>query len=297
SRSADWARAAYSAVGPGRSPGIVKPDLLAFGGDAYRPEYFHVLTEGPRAQLSPELGTSFAAPFLLRSAVGIRAMLGADLSPLAIKALLIHGARNLDHPRSEVGWGKIPEDMMDLITCPDGVARIVYQGELKAGKYLRAPLPLPEGGLSGKVQIKATFCYACPTDPQDSCSYTRAGLEVVFRPNKNNVKAGKSHANSKSFFSKKPYTTEAEARSDLGKWETVLHSKIGTSGIYLDDPVFDIHYNAREAGHSARLATKIRYALIISVEAQKHPDLFNEVLKSYADLVSIRPKVSLPIRV
>jgi hypothetical protein len=27
-----WGRASYSAVGPGRSPGIVKPDVLAFGG-------------------------------------------------------------------------------------------------------------------------------------------------------------------------------------------------------------------------------------------------------------------------
>lgn len=28
-----WARASYSAMGPGRSPRVVKPDLMAFGGD------------------------------------------------------------------------------------------------------------------------------------------------------------------------------------------------------------------------------------------------------------------------
>jgi hypothetical protein len=31
---ATWARAPYSAVGPGRSPGVIKPDLMAFGGNA-----------------------------------------------------------------------------------------------------------------------------------------------------------------------------------------------------------------------------------------------------------------------
>lgn len=30
---APWTRAPYSAIGPGRSPGVVKPDLMAFGGD------------------------------------------------------------------------------------------------------------------------------------------------------------------------------------------------------------------------------------------------------------------------
>jgi len=39
-----WRRAEYSAVGPGRLPGLVKPDLLAFGGGPNR--YFHVLVEG-----------------------------------------------------------------------------------------------------------------------------------------------------------------------------------------------------------------------------------------------------------
>lgn len=41
---ADWARASYSATGPGRCPGIVKPDLMAFGGGPE--QYFHVLQEG-----------------------------------------------------------------------------------------------------------------------------------------------------------------------------------------------------------------------------------------------------------
>jgi hypothetical protein len=291
-----WARATYSAVGPGRSPGVVKPDLMAFGGSATT--YFHVLSPGTSSKLAPQLGTSFASPYLLRNAVGIRAILGAELTPLAIKALLVHAADPQTYDKLDVGWGKVPEDLMQVITCPLGTARVVYQGELKPGKYLRAALPLPAGGLVGKMRLKATFCYASPTDPQDAAAYTRAGLEVVFRPSDKKVKAGKANANSKSFFEMKDYATEEERRSDMGKWETVLHGAKNMQGTTLDNPVFDIHYNAREAGGSTGRAKTIRYALIITVEAPKHTDLYNEILKAYAKtLVPIQPQVTLPIRV
>lgn len=37
SSTADWRRAAYSSVGPGRSPGLIKPDVLSFGGGEKNP--------------------------------------------------------------------------------------------------------------------------------------------------------------------------------------------------------------------------------------------------------------------
>lgn len=291
-----WSRASYSAFGPGRSPGVVKPDLMAFGGSPKN--YFHVLSPGKDAQLVPTLGTSFAAPYLLRSAVGIRAILGDDLSMLAIKALLIHSADTSSYDKFEVGWGKVPEDLMNIITCGPGVARVVYQGELKPGKYLRAQLPIPKGGLSGRIRIKATFCYASPVDPQDAATYTRAGLEVHFRPDVALVKPNKSTADTKGFFDMKKYATEFERRSDMGKWETVLHANKGMLGRTLKNPVFDIHYNARQAGAPTLRADKIRYALVITVEAPKHADLFNDILNTYPSiLVQIQPQISLPITV
>ncbi len=293
---APWARAPYSAIGPGRSPGVIKPDLMAFGGDAKK--YFHTLATGKKPTLAPQLGTSFASPYLLRSAVGIRAILGTELSPLALKALLVHSADTSKHNKLEVGWGKIPEDLMTIITCPSGVARVVYQGELKPGKYLRATLPLPQGGLTGKIRLKATFCYASPVDPQDAAAYTQAGLDIVFRPNTTIVKAGKTNADSKGFFDMKKFATEEERRSDMGKWETVLHGNKSMLGKSLNDPVFDIHYNAREAGGKASGAEKIRYALVITVEAPQHADLYNDILRAYASILTpIQPQVSLPIRV
>ena len=224
--------------------------------------------------------------------------MGQELSPLAIKALLIHSANALEHNKNEVGWGKIPEDIMTIITCPDGVARIVYQGELKPGKYLRASLPLPSNGLLGGVKIKATFCYASPTDPQDAAAYTRAGLDITFRPHEDKILNGGSSVKTKSFLDMKQFATEEERRSDQGKWETVLHGSTSMRGTSFKNPVFDIHYNAREAGQATSSAEKIRYALIITVEAPKHVDLYNEILRAYAKiLVPIQPQISLPIRV
>ena len=96
----------------------------------------------------------------------------------------------------------------------------------------------------------------------------------------------------------KKYATEEERRSDMGKWETVLHGAKRMRGSSLKNPVFDIHYNAREAGGKASGAGKIRYALIIMVEAPKHADLYNDILRAYSKtLVPIQPQVSLPIRI
>lgn len=291
-----WTRASYSAIGPGRSPGVVKPDLVAFGGDPSH--YFHALVPGTAPELAPTQGTSYAAPYLLRSAVGVGAILGTDLSPLAIKALLVHAATDAGNPRDEIGWGKPPEDLNELITCADGVARVVYQGELKPGKYLRAPLPLPDGSLTGMVDLRATFCYASPTDPQEAAAYTRAGLDVVFRPHAARRRHGGSNADSRGFFSPPPYATEAELRGDFGKWETTLHGNTRMRGSSLHLPVFDIHYNARDGGGPTTSADKIRYALILTVEAPKRTTLYQDILDAYAGtLVPIEPKVSVPIRV
>ncbi|NSZ87082.1 S8 family peptidase (plasmid) [Agrobacterium tumefaciens] len=291
----DWERAPYSAVGPGRSPGFVKPDLMAFGGSAG--EYFHALTPGRRPSLSPQLGTSFAAPNLLRSAVGIRAILGNDLSVLAIKALLVHSATQNDLPQAEVGWGCVADKLASVITCGDGVARVVYQGELRPGKYLRAPLPVPKEGLTGKVKVKATFCYSTPTDPHHSGAYTRSGLEVVFRPNDGRRKDGKANAEPRSFLNLQKFASEQERRSDSGKWETVLHAEQSMLGKSLRDPVFDIHYIARQDAGPTSRARPIAYALVVTLEAPKHADLFSTILAEYTSLVSIQPEIALPITV
>ena len=109
-------------------------------------------------------------------------------------------------------------------------------------------------------------------------------------------KEGAQNADTKGFFSRKRFATEQEQRSDQGKWETVLHNSKNMFASSLESPAFDIHYNAREGGASTRNADVIPYALILTVTAPKCPDIYNDILRAYNQmLVQIQPKISLPI--
>lgn len=291
SQSPKWNKADYSAIGPGRAPGRVKPDIVAFGGSNH--EYFHVVNDNFPPQSIPTAGTSFASPLVLRQAVGVRAIMGHDISPIAIKALLIHSSeQHNDLTQTQMGWGRINNDIRKIIESPDGVARILYQGELNPGKYLRVPLPIPREGVKGKLNIKATCCIATPVDPQDTSMYTKAGVGISWRPKK-----GKS---TEPFFQQKKFATEAELRSDAGKWESVLHNEKGKLGSSLNEPEFTIHYMARDGGGEipGYKAPTIKYAFVVTIESPKHPDIFEDILKSYPSILTeLQPIVSIPTRV
>jgi hypothetical protein len=293
----DWTRAPYSALGPGRSPGLVKPDVLAFGGSAAEPFVF-----ADRDSItSYTQGTSFASPSVIRLGMGVRATFGSRISPLAIKALLIHTADS--HPNldvTECGWGRVAPDLARVITCADGEARVLYEGELTPAKFIRARIPVPEGLPSGRIRLAATLCFASEVDPQDPGNYTRSGLGITFRPHSNKIpddsKTGM--AGSKSFFGQGDFSPERDLRLDAHKWETVLNASKGLLTKSVHQPVFDIHYNAREAGHGYRTAPKIRYAMVITVTMKKRPDLYDEVLAGYpVELQALEPVINIPIEI
>ncbi|ARU29329.1 S8 family peptidase [Cellvibrio sp. PSBB006] len=286
----NWQKATYSASGPGRAPGRVKPDLLAFGGSHH--QYFHVLNAAPYPELVPQQGTSFSAPYLLRKAVGIRALLGHSITPLAIKALLINSAQRNDQEQCHVGWGKVIDEVDTLVRSPEGVAKILYQGELLPGKYLRVPLPLPKTGINGMVKIKATCCFSTHVDPQDTSMYTKAGVEISWKPKKGEKPDG--------FFQQVKKATEAELRRDAAKWEPVLHAEKRKNGNLLNEPAFEIHYMARNSGAdiSATSAEIIKYAFVITLEAPKHKEIFSDILEAYSEILSeIEPRITTDIEI
>lgn len=292
-----WTRAPYSSVGPGRSPGLVKPDLVAFGGAIERP--YLVLHDTMAPKLMPTGGTSFAAPEALRLAAGIRAHLGVALSPLAIKALLVHTSEASEIPHNEIGWGRMAQRIDNVLLCADDTVRVVYQGTVTASKYVRVPIPMPEAELKGMVTITATLCYATKVDPHHPGNYTRAGLEPFFRPNKdvkNNPEA--RHASTKSFFGKnRPGMTEDELRRDAWKWENCQHASNRFRADTLKSPVFDIHYNARAESHNDTLSQELNYAMIVTVKAPKMTDLYDQVLRRYrSQLEALSSVIEVPIQ-
>ncbi|MBB1644566.1 S8 family peptidase [Sphingobacterium sp. UME9] len=300
----NWQRAPYSSVGPGRSPGLIKPDLVDFGGSVQRP--FLTLDHKTGLTLVPTGGTSFSSPSVLRLGAGVRAHFGNALSALAIRTLLVHSAEQADLPKFEVGWGRVSRSLDEIAVCDDHVMRVVFQGTISGSKFVRAPIPLPPGSLDGMVTIKATLCYATTVDPHHPNNYTRSGLEVTFRPNKDvkrKVKDGENeplHAKSKSFFGKvkKAFQTEDELRRDAWKWENCIHAKNKYRGNTVNEPVFDIHYNARIEGHNDTRNQELQYALVITVEAPKVKDLYDQVVRRYAtQLEQLQPIIDIPLKV
>lgn len=293
---AKWARAPYSSIGPGRSPGILKPDLVEFGGTIQRP--FIVLSPDMADTLAGTFGTSFASPSTLRLATGIKAHFGNTLSTLAVHALVVHSVETSKIAAAEIGRGRIARTLQDVTVCPDDTVRVVYQGTISARDYIRAPIPVPDGDLPGMVTITATLCFSTKVDSHHPGNYTRAALEPTFRPHDGKRKKPEQvHADPKSFFGKAHKgLTEEELRRDHWKWEACKHASHRMRGDGLSNPVFDIHYNARMEGQDFVPDEELSYALVVSVQAKGVADLYNQVVRKYAtQLEQLRPAIEIPI--
>jgi len=298
STDALWQRATYSSVGPGRSPGRVKPDLVAFGGSLHKP--FLVVGTDHTETLEATGGTSFAAPSVLRMAAGIRAHMGPELGSLALRALLLHTLETNGMPVVEVGRGRLAGELDNILLCAGNTIRVVYQDKISPARAVRAPIPLPSGLITGKVTVTATLCYATPVDAHHPGTYTRATLKPIFRPHaERRKKPEQIHANSQSFFGKTYHgQTEGSLRSDAGKWEPCQHDSHVFYGSSLLRPVFDIHYMARQEGHDSRPDDPMPYALVVSVCAPSVTDLYDQVVRQYGGrLEPLQPVIETPIQV
>ena len=293
----NWNRANYSSVGPGRSPGLIKPDVVGFGGSLERP--FLVASYQDETVLEATGGTSFAAPALLRIGAGIKAHLGSNINLLTTRALMVHMAERGERDIREVGWGRVEQELDDILTVPDDSIRVIYQGKISPGKFMRILVPLPNGVIEGMVEITATLCFKSQTDPHHPSNYTRAGLIPRFRPHDGKYKnESQNHANTKSFFTDPTETVEeVEVRRDAWKWENCLHRKQRFRGSSLSNPCFDVHYNARMEGQNYKLSPELPYSLIVTVRAKKVEDFYNQVVRKYAtQLEVLRPVIDIPVR-
>jgi len=289
---ANWSRAPYSCKGPGRSPGLVKPDGVSFGGSEKEP--FCALNP-LLGEVVGVLGTSYAAPLALRVAAGAFASTSYPLSTVALKALMVHRADPGRGLREEYGWGKFSEEPAELLDCGIDTVSVIYQGQLAKGEYLRAQIPFPDTPFSGRVHLKATLCILAPTDPEHVINYTRAGVQVTFRP-----RYGLSDETTQDFFGRSSqYKTERESRDDGHKWETCLHRvKRFNADTELSDPVFDIRYHARQTSRSIppKSAPDISYAMVITIRIEDMPDIYNLIRQRYQVLqpVALRVGIELP---
>lgn len=281
------ARAAKSCVGPGRSPGLVKPDGVAWGESL-------PLFDPVSGAVALYDGTSFASPVTLRAGVGAAA-LASDVSPMAARALLVHTS---ERPKKgsieDIGHGRFALDPLDLITCGDREAMVIYQGQLEPSKPIGARLPWPDGLVRGKVKIRATLLFSTSVDLAHPINYTRAGIEARLRRSPGGATV--------SFFSKSRLfgQTEQDMRADAHKWEAMVSKEIGAEADTLDDPVLELIYRARDEGRpiASSKVEPLPYVLVITVAARQEADFYNRVRQRYPVLAPIRLRagVNLPTR-
>ncbi|MDU5488356.1 MAG: S8 family peptidase [Serratia liquefaciens] len=291
SLSDKWEKSDYSCIGPGRSPGFVKPDGVAFGGTLDEPFKVYSPFLGGVVQTG---GTSFSSPLVLRQAIGLAASLQYEITPLTAKALLVHHAENNGHERSHVGWGKFPNEISELIYSDDDEVKVVYQGVLKPTQHLRALIPFPDTSVNGKVTLKATFCFATPVDVEHPVNYTKSGLMVTLRKNPSDAE-GETYP---LFNRKNIYATEEELREDSHRWETTLRSEHTFNKGILKDPCFDVVYHGRDCGLpvEADELPALPYVLIVSLKAKDTPDLYNNIRQRYQTLQPIQIKQQIRIQ-
>ncbi len=292
-----WERASYSAIGPGRTPGRIKPDVLDFGGSN---EKGFGVVDPVHGMLHYRTGTSYAAPNALRKCIALQRRY-PELGALALKALLVHHAiRNASgHCDKYHGHGALPEDLDRYVVCGNDEISVIYQGHLEPKKYVKAPIPIPLDGLSGKVKIKATLCYATNVDPNAPGSYTRSAIEVTLRPNMEKFRDKKStRPNSMPFFDHGRYESEMTLRDFGLKWDTVMS---GEKSLLADksirEPFFELHYIPREGMSPYYVTDRMPYALVVTVKAPKSTDIYAKVCTRYKGKIRPISEVSVPIPV
>ena len=289
-----WDKASYSAIGPGRMPGRRKPDVLDFGGCPNNP--FGVI-DPVGNRLCFEMGTSFAAPNALRKCISLRQKY-PELKPLAIKAIMIHSAigHGDDHSFNKHGYGALPATLDNYVVCADDEMTVVYQGRLEPRKYVKAIIPVPDG-LTGKITIKATLCYATGVDSETPGNYTRSAIEVKLRPSFTKMTKDANRPQTRPFFGSSQYSTEESLR-EYGKWDTVMQGNTTlVADKNIERPFFEMHYIAREGVKYSCEAGVIPYALVVTVKAPKSPNLYESVVLQYQDRIKPLIEVEAPLEV
>jgi hypothetical protein len=295
SRGEDWSRASYSCIGPGRRPGYIKPDVVFFGGDnAHDGEKVHLLGLSDYEE-KKKFGTSFASPLVTRIAARLDNLTLGKLTPASLRALLIHNAESVED-RKGCGWGRVCGDVDQYIHCDDECVTIIYQGVLTKSAGVRAAIPCPSALKSAKtkVDLVATLCFYTDVDTNHPVSYSRAGIEVTFRPNSERFNIDKetgelsAEAASRSFFSKGNIFggNEQYLRHDAHKWETCYKVEDTFMTSKLHDPCFDIKYLTRDEGHSLpskvmRKLPELAYSLVVTLRVNKECGLYDAILNEY----------------
>lgn len=316
---AAWARAPYSAVGPGRPGARLKPCGVAFGGTHAEP--FRGMVAGGR--VGEAGGTSFATPTATHGIASLAARLGPGLtSPDVLRAFALHFAETpTSQPTTEVGAGRFAERYDEHWNCEPNEATILYRDSIERDQVISLPFPLVADAVAGRtVDLSWTVVFTAPTDPTDTVDYTQAGLEVAFRPHarrfilrdpntsktievdvQDDAEKFRQHLAAGWLPSVLPATKPTERRRnealqrEEGKWETALNFSKRMRASSLQEPQLTVNYLAREEGQLAA-APPLTFTMLVSLKAPKGVNLYAAIRQQYPVLTPLTARLPLRIR-
>lgn len=302
-------RAPYSCIGPGREGNKLKPDLSAFGGCSQNP--IHLMGENQNFRILTA-GTSFSSPLVSAASANLVGYSNNTINSFIARTLLVHGAsENTDNHSFELGHGVLPDNIEQLVTCPNSSYTIIYNGEIEPGKFIELPIPWTEEIQKGKVSFRWTVATQTNVDPQSPDDYSTSSIVTSFYPNKLKFKFKNGNTSKTLDLSKNPeqelellkegwtrdspfpvsesgqtpYQVENDLRADF-KWDSLDTRRKNKNADHVFNPMFHLH--ALERGKRYK-SEKVKYSLVLTVSATKaEVDLYSKVRAKYTALLPIK---------
>ncbi len=182
-----------------RGPGpvyIIKPDLVAYGGNAgIRPDGkltttgVKVFDGDGRPTRAP--GTSFSMPWIARIAAELDFLLEGDFDPLLIKALMVHNSSypagermKMDDKKKFMGFG-MPSGTRDILYNSENEITLILRDKLPKGSFidiLDFPFSQSMIGDDGMYhgQIILTMVSSPILRPSEGPEYCQSDIKVAF---------------------------------------------------------------------------------------------------------------------
>ena len=182
-----------------RGPGpvyIIKPDLVAYGGNAgIRPDG-KLTTTGVKVfdgdgKPTRAPGTSFSTPWIARIAAELDFLLEGDFDPLLIKALMVHNASypagermKMDDKKRFMGFG-MPSGTREILYNSENEITLILRDKLPKGSFidiLDFPFSQSMIGDDGMYhgQIILTMVSAPILRPSEGPEYCQSDIKVAF---------------------------------------------------------------------------------------------------------------------
>lgn len=262
-------------------------------------------------------GTSYAAPLVTNALARLSPQLGGRSDANTLRALAVHFAEKLDgHELVDVGHGRLLGDVDDLLQCLPNQATVVNQGLIKRDEVRTFRLPVPKTLTKGLVDIRWSLALSTATDSAEVGEYSKAGLELTFRPHAETYsmrrkKPGTDKEESKTVrvsntalvkqmvsegwkLSQNPVTKQPKnssrnevAKRDHGKWESLWRADTTMHASGLPRPRIDVSHLTREGGRITTGSDNIEFSLVVTVTSRANIPVYAEVQNEFSVLTAL----------